>query len=88
MIEQLELAIIEEWNKNKHGEAPENIDLEGKWLCLMKLSDDEYNNRDYPSLCTGMVVAKVNIYNLHFGPDEDNYYALADPVEVMRRASS
>ena len=35
-----------------------------------------------------MVVAKVNIYNLHFGPDEDNYYALADPVEVMRRASS
>ena len=53
-----------------------------------QLSDDEYNNRDYPSLGTGMVVAKVNIYNLHFGPDEDNYYALADPVEVMRRASS
>ena len=28
MIDQLELAIIEEWNKNKHGEAPENIKLE------------------------------------------------------------
>ncbi len=41
MIDQLELAIIEEWNKNKHGEAHENIDLEGKWLCLMKLSDEE-----------------------------------------------
>jgi hypothetical protein len=50
----------------------------------MKLSDDEYNNRDYPSLGPGMVVAKVNTYNLYFGPGTDNYYALANPVEVMR----
>ena len=88
MIDQLELEIIEEWNKNKHGEAPENIDLEGKWLCLMKLSDDEYNNHDYPSLGTGMAVAKVNIYNLWFGPREEDYYALAHPVEVMSRPVS
>jgi len=88
MINHIKLAIIEEWNKNKHGESPDNIELEGKWLCLMTLSDNEYNNYEYPSLVPGMVVAKVNTYNLYFGPGTDNYYALADPVEVMRRASS
>ncbi len=58
MINHIKLAIIEEWNKNKHGESPDNIELEGKWLCLMTLSDNEYNNYEYPSLVPGMVVAK------------------------------
>lgn len=88
MIDHIELAIIEEWSKNKHGEAPENIELAGKWLCLMTLSDNEYNNYEYPSLVPGMVVAKVNTYNLYFGPKEEDYYALANPVEVMRRPVS
>ena len=88
MIDHIELAIIEEWSKNKHGEAPENIELAGKWLCLMKLSNEEYNNYEYPALVTGMAVAKVNIYNLRFGPKEEDYYALANPVEVMRRPVS
>jgi hypothetical protein len=85
MINHIKLAIIEEWNKNKHGESPDNIELEGKWLCLMTLSDNEYNNYEYPDLKPGMAVAKVNSYNLRFGPKEEDYYALANPVEVMRR---
>ena len=85
MIKHINLAIIEEWSKNKHGEAPENIDLDGKWLCLMKISNEAYNNYDYPDLKPGMVVAKVDTYNLHFGPNDEDYYALANPIEIMRR---